>query len=69
MGGVVFAMALALILPFSVKGAFKPWLALLLVIAASANVLTVDFGAVADRHAIASVFETDRREAGEMMSA
>ena len=39
MGGVVFAMALALILPFSVKGAFKPWLALLLVIAASANVL------------------------------
>ena len=69
MGGVILALALALVLPFTFKGAFKPWVALLLVIAAAANVLTVDFGAVADRHAIASVFETDRREAGEMMSA
>ncbi|RMH88117.1 phosphoethanolamine--lipid A transferase [Lysobacter pythonis] len=68
MAALVFAFALMMILPFSFKGALKPWLAFLLVAAASANVLTVDFGAVADRHAIASVFETDRREAGEMMS-
>lgn len=66
---LVFAFALGLMLLFPFKRALKPWLAFLLVATASANVLTVDFGAVADRHAIASVFETDRREAGEMMSA
>lgn len=67
-GAVVFAIAVLLALPFSFKGAIKPWLAFLLISAAAASVLTSDFGAVADRHAVASVFETDRREAGEMMS-
>ena len=67
-GTVVFAIIVLLAAPLSFKGAIKPWLAFLLVTAAAANVLTSDFGAVADRHAVASVFETDRREAGEMMS-
>lgn len=66
---LIAAFALFLMLPLSFRGALKPWLIVLLLFSASANVLTADFGAVADRHAIASVFETDRREAGEMMSA
>lgn len=66
---LIAAFALFLMLPLSFRGALKPWLIVLLMFSASANVLTADFGAVADRHAIASVFETDRREAGEMMSA
>lgn len=69
MAALIFAFALGLMLPLSFRGALKPWLIALLLMSASANVLTVDFGAVADRHAIASVFETDQREAGEMMSA
>lgn len=69
MAALLLAFALFLMLPLSFRGVLKPWLMLLLLFSASANVLTVDFGAVVDRHAIASVFETDRREAGEMMSA
>ncbi|PJK07486.1 phosphoethanolamine transferase [Lysobacteraceae bacterium NML120232] len=69
MAALIFAFALGLMLPLSFRGLLKPWLVILLLMSASANVLTVDFGAVADRHAIASVFETDQREAQEMMSA
>ena len=67
-GVVVFALILVLLLPLSFKPLLKPWIALLLLIAAAAGWFMHGYGAVIDRFAIQSLFETDAREAGEWLS-
>jgi len=70
--GVVFAIAAALfaltllmLLPLSLRWTFRPGIALVVLLAAIAAYFIERFGAVIDRHALASVYETDAREAGE----
>lgn len=68
--GLVLAVLAALVLlPLSVRGLFKPWLVVVLLLAAVAAHFTSRYAAFIDRHALASVFETDAREAGEWLSA
>jgi lipid A ethanolaminephosphotransferase len=66
--GALFALTLLMVLPLSLRWTFKPGLALVLILAAGAAYFIVDFGAVIDRHALASVYETDAREAGEWIN-
>lgn len=65
----LFALTLLMLLPLSLRWTFRPGLALVLVLAAGATYFIGDFGAVIDRHALASVYETDVREAGEWFNA
>lgn len=65
----LFALTLLMLLPLSLRWTFRPGLALVLVLAAGATYFIGDFGAVIDRHALASVYETDVREAGEWLNA
>lgn len=62
------AITLLMLLPLSLRWTFKPGLALVLILAAGATYFIGDFGAVIDRHALASVYETDAREAGEWIN-
>lgn len=64
----LFALTLLMLLPLSLRWTFRPGLALVLVLAAGATYFIGDFGAVIDRHALASVYETDVREAGEWLN-
>lgn len=65
----LFALTLLMLLPLSLRWTFRPGLALVLTLAAGATYFIGDFGAVIDRHALASVYETDVREAGEWLNA
>lgn len=65
----LFALTLLMLLPLSLRWTFRPGLTLVLVLAAGATYFIGDFGAVIDRHALASVYETDVREAGEWLNA
>lgn len=67
-GAALFGLTLLMLLPLSLRWTFKPGLALALVLAAGAAYFIGDFGAVIDRHALASVYETDAREAGEWIN-
>ncbi len=62
------AITILMLLPLSLRWTFKPGLALVLILAAGATYFIGDFGAVIDRHALASVYETDAREAGEWVN-
>lgn len=62
------AITLLMLLPLSLRWTFKPGLTLVLILAAGATYFIGDFGAVIDRHALASVYETDAREAGEWLN-
>jgi lipid A ethanolaminephosphotransferase len=64
----LFALTLLMLLPLSLRWTFKPGLAIVLILAAGAAYFIGDFGAVIDRHALASVYETDAREAGEWVN-
>ena len=64
----LFALTLLMLLPLSLRWTFKPGLALALILAAGAAYFIGDYGAVIDRHALASVYETDAREAGEWLN-
>lgn len=64
----LFALTLLMLLPLSLRWTLRPGLALVLVLAAGATYFIGDFGAVIDRHALASVYETDVREAGEWLN-
>jgi lipid A ethanolaminephosphotransferase len=64
----LFALTLLMLLPLSMRWTFKPGLAIALVLAAGAAYFIGDYGAVIDRHALASVYETDAREAGEWIN-
>ena len=64
----LFALTLLILLPLSLRWTFKPGLALALVLAAGAAYFISSYGAVIDRHALASVYETDAREAGEWIN-
>jgi lipid A ethanolaminephosphotransferase len=64
----LFAITLLILLPLSLRWIFKPGLAIVLVLAAGAAYFIGDYGAVIDRHALASVYETDAREAGEWIN-
>ena len=64
----LFALTLLMLLPLSLRWTFRPGLALVLTLAAGATYFIGDFGAVIDRHALASVYETDPREAGEWLN-
>lgn len=64
----LLAITLLMLLPLGVRWVLKPGLVLVLVLAAGAAHFIGDFGAVIDRHALASVYETDAREAGEWLS-
>lgn len=67
-GLVLVALAALVLVPLSVRGLFKPWLMIVLLLAAVAAHFTSRYAAFIDRHALASVFETDVREAGEWLS-
>jgi lipid A ethanolaminephosphotransferase len=60
----LFALTLLMLLPLSLRWTYKPGLAIALVLAAGAAYFIGDYGAVIDRHALASVYETNAREAG-----
>lgn len=64
----LFSLTLLMLLPLGVRWVLKPGLVLVLLLAAGAAHFIGDFGAVIDRHALASVYETDAREAGEWLS-
>jgi lipid A ethanolaminephosphotransferase len=64
----LFALTLLMVLPLSLRWTFKPGLTLVLILAAGAAYFIGDYGAVIDRHALASVYETDAREAGEWLN-
>jgi lipid A ethanolaminephosphotransferase len=65
----LFALTLLMLLPLSLRWTFRPGLTAVLALAAGATYFIGDFGAVIDRHALASVYETDVREAGEWLNA
>lgn len=64
----LFALTLLMLLPLSLRWTFKPGITLVLILAAGAAYFIGDYGAVIDRHALASVYETDAREAGEWLN-
>jgi len=66
---VLTALALVVLLPLAFGRLRKPWLAVVLLLGAIAGYFTHDYGAVVDRFALQSVFETDAREALEWLSA
>jgi lipid A ethanolaminephosphotransferase len=73
--GFLLAMAALLLvtigivlLPLSFKPLFKPWLALVLFVAAAAAYFMDHYGAVVDRFAVQSVLETNLQEGGEWLS-
>lgn len=67
-GAVLVALTVFVLALGSARGLLKPWLVVVLVLSALAMHFSLRFGAVIDRHALASVFETDAREAGEWLS-
>lgn len=67
-GAVLLALVLAASLLLAFGRLLKPWLALVLLLAAVCGFFTHDYGAVVDRFALQSVFETDVREALEWLS-
>ena len=67
-GVVLFVLIVALFLPLSFKPLFKPWIALLLLVAAGAGWFMQGYGAVMDRFAIQSLAETNLREGAEWLS-
>ena len=64
----LFALTLLILLPLSNRWTLKPWLVVVLLLSATAAYFIDGFGAVIDRHALASVYETDAREAGEWVA-
>lgn len=66
---VLLALILVVLLPLSFGRLLRPWLTLVLLLAATAAFFMHDYGAVVDRFALQSVLETDAREAGEWLSA
>jgi lipid A ethanolaminephosphotransferase len=64
----LFALTLLMLLPLSLRWTFRPGLAAVLLLSATAAFFIGDYGAVIDRHALASVYATDAREAGEWLS-
>lgn len=66
---VLLALILVVLLPLAFGRLLKPWLSLMLLLAATAAFFMHDYGSVVDRFALQSVFETDAREAGEWLSA
>ncbi|HSR65311.1 MAG TPA: phosphoethanolamine--lipid A transferase [Xanthomonadaceae bacterium] len=68
LGAVLLALILVVLLPLAFGRLLKPWLSLVLLLAASAAFFMHDYGAVVDRFALQSVLETDAREAGEWLS-
>ena len=67
-GAVLLALILVVLLPLAFGRLLKPWLALVLLLSSAAAFFMHDYGAVVDRFALQSVFETDLREAGEWLS-
>lgn len=67
-GAVLLGAILVVLLPLAFGRLLKPWLGLVLLLAAVAAFFMHDYGAVVDRFALQSVFETDSREAGEWLS-
>lgn len=64
----LFALTLLMLLPLSLRWTLRPGLAVVLLLSAAAAFFIGDYGAVIDRHALASVYATDAREAGEWLS-
>jgi lipid A ethanolaminephosphotransferase len=64
----LFALTLLMLLPLSLRWTLRPGLALVLLLSATAAFFVGDYAAVIDRHALASVYATDAREAGEWLS-
>lgn len=67
-GAALFALTLLMLLPLSLRWTFRPGLAVVLLLSAATAFFIGDYGAVIDRHALASVYATDAREAGEWLS-
>ncbi|GAB2504096.1 phosphoethanolamine transferase [Lysobacter humi (ex Lee et al. 2017)] len=67
-GLALLALTTLLLAPLGVPRLLRPGLIAVLLLSAAASHFTTRFGAVIDRHAIASVFGTDTREAMEWLS-
>jgi lipid A ethanolaminephosphotransferase len=64
----LFALTLLMLLPLGLRWVLKPSLVAVLLLSAFAAYFIGDYGAVIDRHALASVYETDTREASEWLT-
>ncbi len=67
-GASLLAITVFMLIPLSMRWVFKPGLVAVLLLSAGAAYFVSDYGAVIDRHALASVYETDTREATEWLS-
>lgn len=67
-GALLLVLVSIVLLPLSFKPVFKPWLGLVLFIAAGAAYFMDNYGAVVDRFAVQSVAETNLQEGGEWLS-
>jgi lipid A ethanolaminephosphotransferase len=67
-GAALFALTLLMLLPLSLRWTFRPGLVVVLLLSSAAAFFIGDYGVVIDRHALASVYATDAREAGEWLS-
>lgn len=67
-GTLLLALVAVVLLPLSFKPLFKPWLGLVLLVAAGAAYFMDNYGAVVDRFAVQSVAETNLQEGGEWLS-
>lgn len=64
----LFALTLIMVLPLGLRWTLRPGLTAVLLLSAGAAHFIGDYGAVIDRHALASVYETDPREAAEWLN-
>jgi len=65
----LLSLTLLMLLPLGLRWVMKPALVAVLILAAGAAYFISDYGAVIDRHALASVYESNAREASEWLSA
>ena len=66
--GILLSLLSLLLALFTPRIALKPILTVLLVIAAGASYFMDNYGAIIDRHALQSAFESDARESAEWLS-
>ena len=66
--GILLALLSLVLGLFSPRVALKPLLTILLIIAAGAAYFMDNYGAIIDRHALQSAFESDARESAEWLS-
>lgn len=64
----LFALTVLILLPLGIKGLLRPGLCVVFALSAAAAYFMDAYGAVIDRHALASVYQSDARETAEWLS-